>query len=114
MRKNTTFIGSFLATALLAMVLSGCTPTLRTVTQSREVYVTTLHELNALQNAGKLDQKTHDAIEPARLAAEKALDDAEAAARNGSAYDAQKALDAANVALNALIAAQQTAKAQVK
>ncbi len=98
---------------LLCCALS-CTPTLKTVTESREVYVSTLHELNALQNAGKLDPKTHDAIEPARLAAAKALDDAEAAARNGSAYDAQQALDAATVALNAFIAAQQTAKAQVK
>ncbi len=110
MRKNTTFIGSFLATAFLAMVLSGCTPTLKSVTEGRELYVSTLHELNTLQNAGKIDQKTHDVIEPARATAEKALNDAEAAARSGNQLSEQNALDAMNVALTGFIAVTQKAK----
>ncbi len=103
-------IKTLLLVALVAIILAGCTPTLVQVTQEREIYTATLHQLNALQNAGKITSAQHNEIEPLRAAAAKALDEAEIAARAGDKVGYQTAIDAAATALDSLVAASAKAK----
>lgn len=108
MRKiNTT---RYISVLCIVAILAGCTPTLQQVTQSREVYTATLHELNDLRHEGKISPAAHDKIEPFRAAAAKALDDMEAAARSGDKASYQLAVDAATEAVNRFVQIEQQAK----
>lgn len=97
------------ALALMSIAVA-CTPTLQQVTQSREVYTATLHELNDLRHAGKISPALHDQIQPFRAAAAKALDDMEAAARSGDKASYQLAVDAATTAVQRFVEIEKKTK----